>query len=172
VVDVLSPVAVTAVLLVEVGDCSACFVDDVRVGTASSEFRFGEAGAVMDDRAEGGTSVPAVEVDGGALGVDGEDEVSSTEEGGAIGCIEDVRMGGVGGVSGDDSDVRGFSESIDSIVSTSTLHPLRLQSSGNPITDKKNTKIVMEEGKGDKEGGERRGVIELRTRYTRRLSLV
>lgn len=125
-VDVLSPVAVTAVLLVEVGDCSACFVDDVRVGTESSEFRFGEAGALADDSAEGGTSVPAVEVDGGGLGVAGDDEVSSAEERGAIGCIEDVRMGGVGGVRADDSDVRGFSESIDSIVSTSTLHPLSL----------------------------------------------
>ena len=123
----LSPVAVTAVLLVEVGDCSACFVDDVRVGTASNEFRFWEAGALaVDSVAGGGTSVPAVEVDGGGTGVDGDDEGSSAEERGAIGCIDEVLMGGVGGVKGDDSELRPLSESIDSI---STLHPLNLQGS-------------------------------------------
>lgn len=72
-----SLVAVTAVLLVDVGDCSTAFsVEDVRAGAANKELRFWEEDVLVFG-AVGGTSVPTVDADGGGFEVTVMDEESS-----------------------------------------------------------------------------------------------
>lgn len=78
-VDVVStsPVAVTAVLFIDVGDCSAAFfVEDVRTGTANKELGFWEEDVLVFS-AVGDTSVPTVDADGGGFEVAVKDEESS-----------------------------------------------------------------------------------------------